>query len=188
MIRFSVVRKLRIVASTAAVVVFATALPASAAFVGSDYAGNLYTVDPATGAALNPRPSGVTGLVGVDFGPAGQLYGLTANNGVAPDSFYRINPISGVSTLVGSTGLTDIFEGDIKFDPSTGTLYGLQAIPRTGVREFFTIDVLTGAAMVIGTIGNGNSDLSAMAFSSNGTLFVIDDTSNPCWWSTRPMA
>lgn len=91
----------------------------------------------------------------------------------ATNSLFRIDPGTGTSTLVGATGLR-VFEGDLAFDPTSGILYGLQDVPSGSTRNLFTINTATGQGTVIGNINAPNLDLSAMAFDSSGTLFVID--------------
>jgi DNA-binding beta-propeller fold protein YncE len=91
-----------------------------------------------------------------------------------PDALFSINPTTGVSVLVGATGLSNIFEGDLAFDPTSNVLYGIQNVPSAGVRDLFRINTTTGAATVIGDMMQPASDLSAMAFDASGNLFVID--------------
>ena len=75
---------------------------------------------------------------------------------------------------MGSTGLTHIAEGDLDIDPTTGTLYGIQDWPAG--RNLFSINPATGQATTIGTMEN--SDVSAMAFSATGTLYVLETSTD----------
>ena len=80
---------------------------------------------------------------------------------------------------MGATGFGSQTEGDIAFDPTTGTLYGVDGF--TG--DLFTIDTKTGTGNIFAKIPHQcdpyNMDLSAMAFDSAGNLFVVD-TMNAC--------
>lgn len=144
--------------------------------LGSSFAGSggavLYDLDPLTGQASNPRSTGVDNLVGIAFSPDANLYGLsnsTAPNN--PNSLFRIDPTTGAAQLVGPTGLSDVTEGDLAFDLTTGTLYGIWNLDQ-GRRQLFTLDTQTGAASVMP--GSLFGDPSGMAFDGSGTLYVID--------------
>jgi DNA-binding beta-propeller fold protein YncE len=145
--------------------------------IGNSFDGTLYNVNPATGAATDPRSTGLINLAGIATRSDGALFGLTAVGG-SPEAnaLFRIDPTSGTATLVGPTGLSEIIEGDLAFNHTTGTLYGIQEVNTTVTRGLFTIDPATGAATIVGDINapNPNSDLSGMAFDSSGRLFVLD--------------
>jgi DNA-binding beta-propeller fold protein YncE len=140
---------------------------------------NLYNINTTTGAATNPRSTGLNSLVGIAFSPSGTtLYGLTGQ-GATPGALFTIDRTTGASSLIGSTGLANIVEGDIAFDPTSGFLYGIQATgPALILRQLFTLNLTNGTGTIVGNIpsndpGN-NSDLSAMTFDSAGNLFVLD--------------
>lgn len=157
-------------ATCTAALLLAAAPPARAGLLGNDFDGILYDIDPATGAATNPRLTGLPNLAGIEFDAAtNTLYGLTTFNGIGvfENSLFRIDPATGTPTLIGATGLV-ILEGGLGIDPTTGTLYGLQG----GARELFTLNTATGAATVVGSIPSG--DTSALAFDAAGNLFVLD--------------
>ena len=57
---------------------------ANAALIGVDFgtdlsASVLYEIDPSTGAATNPRITGITGMVGISLRGDGTLFGLATN-------------------------------------------------------------------------------------------------------------
>ena len=132
----------------------------------------LYQVDPQTGAASDPKPTGLSHVVGIAFGSGGTLYGLTnATAPTSPNALVRIDRTTGSSQVVGSTGLNNIAEGDIAYDRTTGTLYGLYQLTG-GQRQLFTLNAATGAAIPLPTSLSG--DPSAMAFTPAGTLYAID--------------
>jgi hypothetical protein len=157
-----------------AVSVPAPGVPLTGVSFGTTEQAVLYDVDPATGAASNPRGTGVGHVVGVAYSADGVLYGLTNSTApTSPNSLVTFNPATGVAHVVGSTGLTSIFEGDLAYDPVSGKLYGCYNL-RGGQRELFTIDTQTGTATAITTSLPG--DLSAMVCTYGGSLYALDTT------------
>ena len=102
--------------------------------------GILEDVDQATAVVSNPRNT-IPGLVGIEFDAAGTLYGLSSSN----NSLFSINPTTGAANLIGGTGLNTILEGDLAFDPTTGTLWGAYDLATPNL-NFFTLNTTTGAA------------------------------------------
>ncbi len=144
-----------------------------------DLPGSSYTlvdVDRGSGQISNPRP--VTPAVhAIAFVTSGELYGTrqgTPSNFPPGGGLYRVDPGTGSSQLVGTmTQYIDV-EGDMACDPTTGLLYGLDAHGR-----LFTIDTQTAACALVGTINlGGNTDMSAMAFSPTGQLYVVEQFSS----------
>jgi hypothetical protein len=136
----------------------------------------LYDVDVNTGAATNPRNTGLTTIVGITAEPStGTLYGF----GVYYSKLYTFDQATGNPTLVGSTGISGS-EGDLDFDPTTGLLYGLQWTPNSGPnRLLFTVNKSTAQATQVGDVTNGGGgDLSAMAFDPSGNLYVLNTTTS----------
>jgi subtilisin-like proprotein convertase family protein len=146
--------------------------------LGIDWsAATIYDVDPTTGAVSNPRPTDLEDTVGIAFAADHTLYTLTASTASSyPNSLFKLDRVTGAATLVGPTGLGQIAEADLDFDPTTGILYGVQNILPVGQRQLFTIDASTGRATVVGSIGT--ADYSAMAFDVRGNLYVLNTTSN----------
>lgn len=147
--------------------------------LGVSWGGTLYDVDPVTGAATNPRSTGMN-LVDIQF-IGSTLYGLTWR-GVPGDpngnSLFRIDPITGAATLVGPTSLPAdrgyIVEGDLAYDPVTGILYGSTfygAADNPQSHFVFTIDPVSGAATLFGP-DLGQTDFSGMAVDGAGRLFL----------------
>ena len=118
-----------------------------------DNAGNLGTVDVATGAVT---VIGNTGLFFVDiaFDPTGILYGITFN------SLYQINKTTAVVTLVGNFGTT---LNSLVFG-SDGTLYAAN-------NGLYKLNTATGAATLIGNGGYAYNSSGDLAF-ANGNLFL----------------
>lgn len=130
-------------------------------------ASTLYELNPATGAVI--ATIGATGMfhiTGIDIHPiTGEIYAVTN----ATDQLVKINPTTGVATVVGST-LSQI--PDIAFR-SDGTLF---AWVETGAGndDLATINLTTGAVTIIpSTI---NSFQTGIAFDSADNLYVKTST------------
>ncbi|MEM1181587.1 MAG: LamG-like jellyroll fold domain-containing protein, partial [Acidobacteriota bacterium] len=137
----------------------------------SSHVTTLYDVDPQTGQASNPRSTGMPGAIGLALGPDGFLYSVTLNFLNQPSALYRIDPVTGASTMIGQLGLSgSLNEGDIAFDPN-GTLYGIG-----NQLKFFTVNTSTGAATSLPNVGGYNADYSNLAFDGGGTLYALDNT------------
>jgi hypothetical protein len=135
---------------------------------------NIVDINMATGAATNPRDTGIFVLAGIATQPTtGQLFSLTTTVSTPANTLIRVNPNTGGVSVVGPTGLPNIVEGDLAFNPMNGFLYGLQdGGPIFAQRNFFQINPVTGAATVIANLPS--ADYSALAFNSSGTLYAID--------------
>lgn len=144
--------------------------------VGVSFSGTggatLYTISPQSGLAASPRSLGLDRIVGTAATPDGTLYALTSHSAATnPSSLFTINPADGSATLIGSTGLSNIAEGDLAIDPITGTIYGGYCA-LNGHRRLFTIDPTTGQASLLPADIYG--DASGLAFDSAGNLFALD--------------
>jgi len=136
----------------------------------------LVDIDPTTGAASNPRDTGIFLIGGIATHPStNELYGLTTFASTPASTLVRLNVATGAATVVGYTGLPNIVEGDLAFNPVNGMLYGIQDFGATfNQRNLFRIDPNNGAATVIGSLGT-DGDFSALAFNAGGVLYAIDD-------------
>lgn len=90
------------------------------------------------------------------------LYGVDDTT----DQLIQIDPLTGVGTAIGSTGISRV--SGIAID-SDGTIFA----SRSDTDELYTINKSTGAASLIGSLGFTN--VLDLAFDSNGTLYGIDD-------------
>ncbi|HMP03136.1 MAG TPA: hypothetical protein PKD86_00455 [Gemmatales bacterium] len=133
---------------------------------------SLYTIDLTTGAATLVGPTGFSHVTGLAFDPTtGVLYGhISALFGSTPlTQLITINPLTGVGTLVGHSGLQS---PDMSFR-ADGTLFAWGE--ETDFNPFFdrlyTVDVGTGAATLVGTSSTA-SFRTGMAFATDGTLFL----------------
>jgi hypothetical protein len=164
---------------------------AKAGLIGSDLSGNLYDVNVTTGAATNARPTGITDLMGIAFGPGGVLYGLGSSTSFQNVSLYTINPTTGASTLVGSSAnaaFNDSYgEGDLRFNPVTGTLDGIEYgrfqngnVPNV-IQQIFTINPASGATSGFTNLpffnNSGVVDYNGITFDSTGKIYLLDTAS-----------
>jgi len=145
--------------------------------LGNSFSGHIYDVDPLTGTLSAPRGPGVTDLSGIAFSPDdGILYGITASFS-GNSALYSIDPTSGQPSMIGLTGLANVTEGDLDFDPTTGELYGIYGgdIP---AQKLFKLNTSTGIASTVGLLPFWPPliDPSAMAFDEGGNLYVFDNT------------
>lgn len=139
----------------------------------------LYSVDTRTGRAMQPRTTGCGDISGITFDPTGQfLYAVTSFAAVPyANALVRIDPQTGSTTQIGPTGLANMYEGDLAFDPTSGVLYALQ--DSNPLRSLYTLNVDTGAATLVGHVQPGEpTDLSSLAFDPAGNLFSIDTTND----------
>ena len=152
-------------------------------------AGNLYTVDTATG---------LTTTVGALVDVAGNRYAI---NGMAWDSvnqwlwgttsgasptlangLVRINPLTGQVTQVGALGFSPPnFGADL--DLARGTLYGWA---EGSLSSLMTINTATGAGTVVGPNGqNLNTTGSGLASNAQGTMFCAPDLATGNLWQVN---
>jgi streptogramin lyase len=151
---------------------------ADAALLGADFQdGTLYDVNPATGAATNPRETGITGIVDIEAAADGSvLYGLDAFGASPRSALYRINPTTGASTLIGPSGMS-IAEGDLALQPGTGNMFAVGEI--SGKHNLLRLNLSTGQATVVGSIPLGDlADPSALSFGGDNKLYLIDTNTN----------
>ena len=135
--------------------------------------GELYTLDPTTGAMvsdigpLNDLLSVNYPITGLAFNPiTGVLYGSTGNAGSVDAMLVTINPATALVTPIGffnagptNTSGTPSTMADLAFD-ATGNLYGVGSI---GGPQLYSINILTGQATVIGSTGLGSTTGGGLA-------------------------
>ena len=144
----------------------------------------LYDVDPATGAATNPRNVNVNDCVGITIDPAtGVMYGLTDQFGRINNQsgtggknlLFSINPATGLATGIGRldpSGVFQEFEGDIAFNPTTGVLWGVSTSQNGAA--IYTVNKATGLATQVSSYLAPNIDISALAFDAVGGMYLLD--------------
>ena len=124
-----------------------------------DGAGNLGTVDAATGNVNLIGNMGVT-MTDIAFDPSGNLFGITFG------SLYSINSTTAASSLIGAMGTS---ANSLVFD-SAGNLF-------TANSSLYSVNVSTGAATLIGNGGDSYSSSGDLAF-VGGDLFLSSSIGN----------
>jgi len=150
----------------------------------SFFDGELVDVDPMTGLCDNPRilrygTNVIRYPVGVSRDPiSGELYILTAYGSLYGAYLFIVDEATGNVTPTVWPDVSQVFEGDIDFHPTSGVLYALQDAGPTGSQiNLFTIDLGTGASTIIADLEpglGGDRDYSAMAFDATGQLFLLN--------------
>lgn len=112
--------------------------------------GDLYQLDPATGASTHIGALGVTGANALTVQHAsGTLYGASTTGAV-----FTIDPSSGAATTIGSMGSGLASAGDLAF--LNNHLYATVTGPGSSTTLLATIDPATGVATVLGPTGFQN--------------------------------
>jgi DNA-binding beta-propeller fold protein YncE len=118
----------------------------------------------------------IVSMVGIaeaaSFAGAGTLYATNDSN----DFIYRVNPTTGMGTLVGPSGVGLSFCG-MAYDTSTGTLYVSDAYDPP-VNGLGIIDTTTGAVSLVGGHVNSNN-IHGLAYDSLNDVLYGADTM-PC--------
>jgi DNA-binding beta-propeller fold protein YncE len=182
----------RAIACCSIILAATAALPAAQLIGITNEDRQLRVINPSTGESQPFLDTGISGKVsGVGSDPSGNLYVLTTLDpnlaSGMQNSLLQIDANSGTPMLLASfqefcdQGLdcaAQIFEGGLTFDAATGLLYGLQQVgSESSLRQLFTIDLLTAETTLIGAIAD-TGDFSALAFSGQGTLFVLETTND----------
>lgn len=160
---------------------FGLSVRAEAALFGataSGFAGELYILDPATGAVvqdigpLNDNLSTNYPITGLAFSPlTGMLYGSTANSAPVPGHLVTVDPATALVTDIGSFNLTLGTLADLTFD-NAGNLYGISS--KSGP-QLYSVDLSTGQATQIGSTGLVSTEGGGIAVSPNGVFFASPD-------------
>ncbi len=85
-------------------------------------------------------------LIAMDFADDGYLYGPALDD----ENLYQIDPATGATTLIGSTGLGLNYGQDVSFDYTTGMLYTINCGDQY---TYGTYDISTGAFTQIADMG-----------------------------------
>jgi hypothetical protein len=147
----------------------------------------LYDVNESTGAATNPRNVNVNDCVGIASDPlTGILYGMTDQFGRINNQsgqggknlLFSINPANGQATGIGRidpTGVFQMFEGDLAFNPVDDSFWGVTTQVNQGT--VFQINKATGLATIVSTVlplTGTDLDLSGMTFDAAGNMYMLD--------------
>ncbi|MEY2487236.1 MAG: hypothetical protein QOH39_2884 [Verrucomicrobiota bacterium] len=138
---------------------------------GNTVAKSLVTIDPATAFATVIGSLGIANT-DISFRPDGTLFGFQSNETAGSiHSMTKINLGTGVSTVLGSSGLASTNGGGLAFDEG-GTLY-LSATGSSGTLD--TLNPSKGTRTVGGSMTGAPVAGSINAMAANGeTLFGVD--------------
>jgi hypothetical protein len=136
------------------------------AWVQKNSEDKIFEIDILTGSALTlPVNDGghFSGMAFVD----GILYGCySTGGGSSPSTLATLNPVTGVSTDIGLTGISRPMSG-LAWD-GFGNMYAVSG--GFSAPSFYKINLLTGTATLIGS--TGVASLGSLRFGSNGTLYA----------------
>jgi hypothetical protein len=110
---------------------------------------SLVSLDTNNGAVMSSANFNVSGIESLAFAPDGTLYGATQG------ALYRVNPFTGIATLVGSFNNSVIGNSgqNIRFG-FDGMLYDTDGGVSATSTHLFQISTTTGAATLVGTVTN----------------------------------
>ncbi len=125
----------------------------------------LKTLDPCTGAISTIGTTGTGSLGGLSFGPGGYLYGLDDS----ADQIWRLDPDTGVGTLVGPIGF-NVGANGLAYDCTNDRLVGADS--NTG--RVFYIDVHTGEAYGFMNTGISFAAVGIEFYPPRGTFLLTN--------------
>lgn len=134
---------------------------------------SLLAINPATGAVVGTKATGVKGVSGLARNPVTKvLYAANSQQGTSPRKLYTVNETTGVLTPIGVLGSDPGFPvADAAFKPD-GTLY----VWRPQTNRLYTVNLSTAVPTQLGgspsTLGS-----SAITFGLDGTLYMVRDNS-----------
>lgn len=156
-------------------------LPSTAAastLYGTSYipgsVSSLYTINTSTGALTLVHSTGLDDLGDLTSDQVSTIWAIQ----LTTDDLATINPMTGAGTLgptITGTGLSATAPiASIAWDPVTGVLYGNSSTGYGATADtLYSINPTTGVATLIGRLGF--SDVYALGFGQNGTLYGIED-------------
>ncbi len=97
--------------------------------------------------------------------------GTTTTGGTAPSDLRILDPNTGISTLIGATGISGPVSG-LAYNPATGILYGIKGGSVT-TNNLVTLNLTTGAAT---TLFSTNFAGGSLAFGPDGQLYAGSST------------
>jgi len=141
-------------------------------FAADNRAHEILTINPSN---RQTNPVGGIGFFRVSdlafHAPSGLFYAVDDEvDSTRSDRLIRIDPATGMGTLVGDIGLTYRYVQGLAFDAATGNLLGTDVV----LHELVRINRLTGVGTRVGSLNFGN--VTSLAFSPSGALYGIDQT------------
>lgn len=140
---------------------------AFAACFGDSFSGFQFNITTAAaiGGEIQNGGDGLDGTFNGLEAVGGLWYGTVTFAAQGPSELQTFNPVTGVSTLIGATGVGPV--AGLAYDKGTGTMYGIAGGP--GPANFYTINLATGAATVVGSTG---IQAGSLEFGPDGRLYA----------------
>lgn len=138
------------------------------AFAGQEF-------DITTGAALGTPVADGGSFTGLEW-VGSSLYGTSVTTSRGASQLRILDPATGGSSLIGTTGIVDPIAG-LAYDETNAVMYGITGGARGGSSNLVTVNLTTGVATVIGSVGfNGGS----LEFGPDGNLYAgsVGNTGN----------
>jgi hypothetical protein len=132
-------------------------------FNDGNFAGQEFNIN--TGAAIGSPISNGGSYDGLEW-VGSTLYGAVIFSAGGPSQLKTLNPFTGTSTLIGSTGIGPI--DGLAYDQTTGTMYGTTGGTKNS-SNLVTINLTTGVATVIGSVG---FNAGSLKFGLDGNLYA----------------
>jgi hypothetical protein len=129
------------------------------------FSGELF--DILSCSAMGPLvPTNDLALNGLEY-VSGVLYGTAIPNTCQPSILVTVDPMTGMTTVIGPTGKGPI--SGLAWDPVSETMYGVTGCWQLyGFAELVTIDIATGWATTVGSTG---VHLGSIEFGADGVLY-----------------
>jgi hypothetical protein len=124
----------------------------------------IFRISEPYGDALMVRSIGLANMRAIAFAADNTLYGATTLG-----RLYRINPATGDTTFIGTSGLQ--YSG-LSFHPVTGELWASVRPPLTNRDRIYKVSTTTGAATLVGATGDA-AITPSITFNAAGALFGL---------------
>jgi trimeric autotransporter adhesin len=123
----------------------------------------IYQIDIQTGTFVGPALANAGSHTGLEYA-GNTLYATVIVAPGGPSELHTLNPVTGISTNIGATGVGPI--AGLAFDYNTATLYGIGGGTSSGL---YTLNASTGAATLIGATG---IQAGSLEFGADGRLYA----------------
>jgi DNA-binding beta-propeller fold protein YncE len=147
---------------------------AGVVYLASSSTDSLYTLDINTGSATLIGAFSDSGIVmhGLEFDSSTNTLFGASGGGTTAGNLYTLNPVTGLETLVGNSGLTSFT--NLVHDSLNNVMYATNS----GTDSFYTINRATGAATLIGPLAISSNPNGLAYNSDNDTIYLVDNTTD----------
>ena len=131
---------------------------------------DLYIFDPITySVQLVGAFVDASNMIDIAFHTDGNLYGFD----IITDLLYKINPVSGRATAIGSIGFNSSFGQGLASNPADGNLYMSSITAFSNNAELRLVNTSTGNTTVVGAFPGDSHQLGWIAFPGDYSNFLI---------------